>query len=196
MLATDDLLQLADTARAHSISLLQLVPSVVQAILSAGGPLLIPSLRVMVLTGEALPRPLLDTLLLAHPHVMLLNHYGCTEAADTTSSWQCTAPMGPAPIGKPVRYRMVHLLDSEQRPVPIGTVGKVWVLGVGVAEGYLHQPALTAAKFSNREHYKAFATGDRASWSRGGLLLFAGREDEQVQLALALALTLRMSRCS
>ena len=50
------------------------------------------------------------------------------------------------PIGRPIWNTQVYVLEQEQRPVPLGVMGELYLGGVGVGRGYW-QRALTAEKF-------------------------------------------------
>lgn len=50
-------------------------------------------------------------------------------------------------IGKPVPNTNVYLLDEDESPLPIGSVGVMWAGGHCVAKGYVDLPELTAKKF-------------------------------------------------
>jgi O-succinylbenzoic acid--CoA ligase len=67
--------------------------------------------------------------------------------------------------------------------VPIGTTtvriedGEVWQHGPGLAEGYLGDPELTAARFPERDGLRWYATGDAGAWD-GERLAVTGRLDD------------------
>jgi O-succinylbenzoic acid--CoA ligase len=55
--------------------------------------------------------------------------------------------------------------------------GEVWLHGPSLAEGYLGDPELTAARFRERDGLRWFATGDAGEWD-GDRLRIAGRLDD------------------
>jgi aryl carrier-like protein len=71
--------------------------------------------------------------------------------------------------------------------VPAGIPGELLIGGLGVAQGYLDRPELTAEKFivdslSQRADGRLYRTGDLARWRRDGRLEVVGRIDHQVKL--------------
>ncbi|MFI6321641.1 amino acid adenylation domain-containing protein [Nonomuraea sp. NPDC050556] len=91
------------------------------------------------------------------------------------------------PIGTPIRGTDVCILDEDLMPVPPGVVGELCVSGVGLARGYLHQPALTADRFvphpeARRPGERVYRTGDRALRRFDGRLELHGRIDHQIKI--------------
>ncbi|WP_374336347.1 amino acid adenylation domain-containing protein [Leeia sp.] len=120
----------------------------------------------------------------------LYNQYGPTEthvvtqfALDVTcmASW----PAFP-PIGRPIDNVRTYVLDAQLQPVPAGVVGELYLAGVAVAKGYLHQDALTAERFLadpfQPQGERMYRSGDLARWNRDGQLEYIGRADQQVKL--------------
>ena len=114
-----------------------------------------------------------------------------TEASIDVSDWQCDpeSPLFTVPIGKPIDNTQLYVLDSQQRPLPQGLAGELYIGGIGLARGYLNQPELTAQKFIDSpfssEHklsQKLYKTGDLARRLPDGNLDFIGRIDNQVKL--------------
>ncbi|NKQ37394.1 MAG: amino acid adenylation domain-containing protein [Chloroflexi bacterium] len=142
------------------------------------------------------------------------NGYGPTEATVGPALHEVDPDSLPpqatsVPIGRPIANMQMYLLDKEQRPVPIGVPGEIYIGGVGLARGYLHRPELTAERFvqlsviGNRlsvignqspatDHrppttdYRlpttVYRTGDLARRLPDGTLEFLGRVDNQVKL--------------
>ncbi len=155
----------------------------------------------MLCGGEAMTRDLANKLLARGDR--LWNLYGPTET--TIWSTMCRVLPGDEPIsiGRPIDNTQIHILDAELRPVPVGSVGELYIGGVGLARGYLHRPELTAEKFiaspfaaAGREstnHADAgspttesdtliYRTGDLARYLPDGRIECLGRVDHQVKI--------------
>lgn len=124
-----------------------------------------------------------------YPDLTLINAYSPLEAMMVTL-WHPVRVMdgrhGPVPLGRPVAGKHVYLLDECLRVVPAGVVGEIYLGGIGLSDGYLAQPALTAERFVADPYGSAgermYRSGDLARWSPDGVMEFAGRADDQVKL--------------
>ncbi|WP_166220681.1 non-ribosomal peptide synthetase [Pseudomonas atagonensis] len=145
--------------------------------------------------GKNLQHPTLRTLLIGGDRLRqfnraqsfeVINNYGPTEATVVATSGRIEAGQL-LHIGKPVSNATVYLLDEQQRPVPPGVTGELYVGGAGVARGYLNRPELTAERFL-RDPFSAeldarlYRTGDLARWRTDGNLEYLGRNDDQVKI--------------
>ncbi|MBB2488242.1 AMP-binding protein, partial [Mitsuaria sp. WAJ17] len=89
--------------------------------------------------------------------------------------------------GAAISNTRLYVLDAQQREVPLGAVGELYIGGASVARGYLGQPELTQERFLADPFVKdgagrMYRTGDLVRWLETGRLAFVGRNDEQVKL--------------
>ena len=125
-------------------------------------------------------------------HCQLYNCYGPSEA-DLVTAYSFSKnpdewPLYP-PIGKPTVNVKVYLLDDDLQPVPLGSVGELYVSGAGLARGYFNRPELTAEKFipnpfslDSTIDYYLYKTGDLARYLADGNIEFLGRIDDRVKI--------------
>ncbi|MHC5729358.1 MAG: non-ribosomal peptide synthetase, partial [Nostoc sp.] len=86
--------------------------------------------------------------------------------------------------GRPITNTQIYILNQYLQPVPIGTIGELYIGGEGLARGYLNQPELTAQKFISHpfSNGKLYKTGDLARYLPDGDIEFIGRIDNQVKI--------------
>ncbi len=138
-----------------------------------------------VVGAEPLPKELCARLLDAYPS--LFNFYGPTETTVWSTYHEFRSKDEPLTIGRPLANTQVYILDRNQRPVPIGVAGELYIGGNGVTKGYLKRPELTADKFipdpfNGRTDAKLYRTGDLARYLKDGQIEFLGRVDNQIKL--------------
>ncbi|KPG85161.1 non-ribosomal peptide synthetase [Pseudomonas sp. RIT-PI-o] len=139
-----------------------------------------PTLRTLLIGGDRLRQ------FSRNQRFDVINNYGPTETTVVATSGRIDSADA-LHIGKPVSNATVYLLDEQQRPVPIGAVGELYIGGSGVARGYLNQPQLTAERFlrdpfSSAPHARMYRSGDLARWRCDGTLEYLGRNDDQVKI--------------
>ncbi|HEY6333576.1 MAG TPA: amino acid adenylation domain-containing protein [Blastocatellia bacterium] len=193
---TKDPLALVSTVERESITVLEIVPSMLQTMLDVadghawGAPEQLP-LRWLVSTGEALNPELSRRWLALYPGIRLMNAYGPTECSDDVTQAVIDSPPGPdeniSPIGFPVSGMTARILDSRLRPVPTEFRGELCFAGVGVGRGYFDDPFRTAEVFKPDPYtgvpgIRMYQTGDIGRRRRDGRLEFFGRTDQQVKL--------------
>nr|WP_253774194.1 non-ribosomal peptide synthetase [Goodfellowiella coeruleoviolacea] len=146
----------------------------------------------LVLGGESLLGSAVRAFLAEHPGTRVRNEYGPTETtvgcttltADRESAG--ALPDGVLALGVPMRNTRMYVLDAALRPVPPGVVGELYIAGAQLARGYVHNPALSAARFVADPHgapgERMYRSGDLGRWRADGVLEFAGRVDDQVKV--------------
>ncbi|WNJ20467.1 long-chain fatty acid--CoA ligase [Pontibacter sp. G13] len=101
------------------------------------------ALRYMVVGGEPMPIPLIETW--ADKGVPVRQGFGMTEAGPNLFSLhQQDAIRKKGSIGQPNFYLEVKILDDDHQPVPDGQSGELCVRGAVVTPGYWENPTATA----------------------------------------------------
>ncbi|MFE3600456.1 amino acid adenylation domain-containing protein [Streptomyces sp. NPDC059142] len=180
------------TVERHGVTILQCVPTLLQALLDTEKFPACRSLRRIFSGGEALSRSLAAQCLDTMPDARLVNLYGPTECTINASSFvvdRAALEDGPLvmPIGTPVNDTSLHVLKEDGEPVSAGEIGELYIGGVQVARGYLGRPDLTgdrflADPFSDAPGSRLYRTGDLAHVNADGTVQFVGRADNQVKL--------------
>jgi amino acid adenylation domain-containing protein len=177
-----------DAVRDHDVTVLQVVPSLLDML--ADEPRLSDcrTLRRVFVGGEALTTDVagrFSGLVGAELH----NLYGVTEGCidSTWHAWGDSAGGSVVPIGRPIANVRVYLLDRWLQPVPVGVSGELYVGGVCVARGYVNRPELTAERFvpdpfGDQPGARMYRTGDLARYRSDGTIEYLGRLDHQVKL--------------
>lgn len=148
------------------------------------------SLRLVITGGEAIRTDVVEQLFAALPECIMVNHYGPTETtigtlAKVFNRVTFGAFKQQPVIGRPISESRVFVLDQNLQTVPVGITGEIAVSGNGLAIGYLNQPELTAAKFTESPFEKGrrlYLTGDLGYYTEKGEIVFLGRKDNQVKI--------------
>lgn len=179
---------LCDTVIAESISTLQLVPTQLRMLLDEPAFERCTSLKRVFCGGEVLTCALRDRFFESQK-AELINLYGPTETTIDATFHVCSRSGGArnVPIGRPIANTSVYLLDEGLRPVPLGVIGELFIGGVGVGLGYLHNAALTQERFISDPFSDVlgaclYRTGDLGRFLSDGSIEFIGRKDQQIKL--------------
>ncbi|WP_339511805.1 non-ribosomal peptide synthase/polyketide synthase [Pseudomonas sp. RL_15y_Pfl2_60] len=175
---------LSQLIQQEQVTTLHFVPSMLRAFVEEPSLTDCHSLRQVFASGEALPVDLVRRFMGQHP-AALVNLYGPTEAAIDVSVWRCSKDDQIVPIGKPIANLRLYILDQSMQPLPIGSIGELYIGGVGVARGYLKRPELTQERFLASpfvEGDRLYRTGDRCRFLADGNIEYLGRLDHQVKL--------------
>ena len=151
---------------------------------------LLSSLRWLLLGGEPISMPrLLPWLNSTACQAKLVNTYGPTECTDICAAYLVEEPEQwlekSVPIGKPIPNVKLLVLDHNQKLLPLGIAGELYIAGEGVGIGYLNNAELTQERFilwNEDSKVRCYKTGDLVRWLPDGNLESLGRLDNQVKI--------------
>jgi len=141
---------IAREVQRHSVSVLQLTPSLLRSIHEMDSSSL-GRLRALVCGGDRLPCRLAADVL-GGSGLRLLNAYGPSECCIQVTLGEVD-PKGfiqessSAPIGDPMPNSGMHVLGESLEPLLDGSTGRLFLAGCPVGHGYCADPAETAAAF-------------------------------------------------
>ncbi|MFD9038572.1 amino acid adenylation domain-containing protein [Streptomyces bottropensis] len=116
----------------------------------------------------------------------IANLYGPTEATvNATCHIIDTRPgddVRHLPIGRPIDGTELAVIGEDGHERAPGEPGELLIAGTGLTPGYLGDPGLTAAAFTERDGRRWYRSGDRVRRGADGVLEFLGRLDDQVKV--------------
>jgi D-alanine--poly(phosphoribitol) ligase subunit 1 len=151
-------------------------------------PKVFPSLRYSWFGGEALPLSSAVAWRRAAPDSILDNFYGPTEGTAGCMGYRFSEPAVVTPerqilsIGRPFPGTTAAIVSPMLEFLSRGSVGELALSGVQLTDGYLDDPARTAARFPVIDGRRWYLTGDRAYQDASGNYHHMGRVDHQVKI--------------
>jgi long-chain acyl-CoA synthetase len=135
------------------------------------------SLRIAISGGASIPGPVLEAFEKRFG-VLILEGYGLTETASTTTFNINATERRVYSVGKPIWGTQTEVWDDTGNALPAGkeNVGEVVTRGMHVMKGYLNDPEATAAAFADGW----FHTGDLGYFDKDGFLFIVGRIKELI----------------
>ncbi|MBQ6131554.1 MAG: amino acid adenylation domain-containing protein, partial [Selenomonadaceae bacterium] len=131
--------------------------------------------------AEAFPAALFTKLRAVNPDIYIMNGYGPTEAT-ISCTMKAIESAENITIGLPNSNVQVVMTDEKNRPLPIGALGEMTILGDGIGRGYINRDDLTQKVFIKLWGKAAYKSGDLARLLPNGEIAFHGRTDNQVKL--------------
>ena len=173
---------------AHKITIVDLVPSLLETLVEDDEFVACTGLRRVVVGGQEVTPALVERFH-ERMHAELHNIYGPTEATIGVTAARClpVPARERVPIGRVGHNMQAYVLDRALNPMPVGIPGELCVAGECLARGYADDPALTAERFvpnpfSHEPGARLYRTGDLARYAEDGTLEYVGRIDDQIKL--------------
>jgi amino acid adenylation domain-containing protein/thioester reductase-like protein len=193
----DGILDLAATVEViarHGATMTDFVPSIFNTLVAMMGeqPDLITkmtSLRRVLIGGEEANAQTVQAFRAMLPGAVVVNTYGPTECSIGSVFHEITDDdTDTIPIGRPIDNTYAVIVDDQMRPAGPGELGEILLGGECLGLGYLNAPDRTSAAFVPNPFPaipgpRLYRTGDLGRYRPDGLLLFAGRQDQQVKIA-------------
>ncbi|MEV1331817.1 AMP-binding protein [Micromonospora costi] len=157
---------------AHRCDALFAVPVMVQRLMEVPPPDPRPPLKVVAVSGSALPGGLAPRFMDVYGDA-LYNLYGSTEVSWASIAGPADLRAAPTTSGRPPHGTRLRILDAEGQPVPDGQVGRIFVGNEMLFEGYTSgatRPSLDGL----------LDTGDLGRLTADGLLFVDGRADDMI----------------
>jgi amino acid adenylation domain-containing protein/non-ribosomal peptide synthase protein (TIGR01720 family) len=153
-------------------------------------------IRLCITGGEMLTAEHLQRINSAFQPEYFFNAYGPTETVvmplASLAPKKLADHLSSVPIGRLVGDRVAYILDTDLSLVPQGSIGELYVGGLGLARGYHQRKGLTAERFIPNPftsdkliHDSAgrlYRTGDLVRQGIDGLVEYVGRADYQVKI--------------
>ncbi|WP_425301083.1 amino acid adenylation domain-containing protein, partial [Nocardia neocaledoniensis] len=170
---------LADTITSTGVTHLVAPPAVLTTLPTAA----VAGVRTIVTGGESCPPELVARL--GHSRTFL-SSYGPAEATVAVTMSTPLSKDDAGDLGAPLPGCGLAVLDRWLRPVPPGAVGELYLMGPGLARGYVGAPARTAERFVadpfGAPGERMYRTGDLVRRTTTNRLNYVGRNDSQVKL--------------
>ncbi|MGZ4436076.1 MAG: long-chain-fatty-acid--CoA ligase [Nocardioidaceae bacterium] len=168
-----------DAIEKHRATLFSGVPTMYVALLQAASEERdLSSLRVAISGGAAMPGEVIRAFEQRFGGVVVLEGYGLSETASTTTFNVSAEQRKVLSIGKPVWGVEVRIVDVDDKPLPPGAdnVGEIVVRGHNVMKGYYKNPEATAEAMRGGW----FHTGDLAYADEDGYVFVVDRKKDLV----------------
>ena len=144
----------------------------------------VPTLKRLIFGGEALTEESFLKIKCSKG-CDIITEYGLVETSVTSSVGFVKNALQTMTLGMPISNTKFYILDKLLQPLPINTIGEIFIGGVGIAQGYLNNNQLTDERFIEDpfDHSeRLYRTGDLGRYLEDGNIEFIGRNDHQVKI--------------
>ena len=146
------------------------------------------SLRLVMMSGDWVPVSLPGRIRNLFQNVEIVALGGATEGSIWSNHFEIPEVVPEdwksIPYGKPLANQKYYVLDQHMEDCPDWVPGTLYIVGDGVAQGYLNDKEKTEDKFVvlDRTGERLYCTGDMGRYWSDGNIEFLGRLDNQVKI--------------
>lgn len=168
----------------NKITRIFLTPSYIKLLIANNKLVDLKEVRIIEVSGESYSHDLVETLNKVLPNTIILNRYGCTEAASVvyhTFSKELPISGRRIPSGKPIYNTEIIVCNEEDQIVPIGVIGTILIKSDCLSLGYVNTEA-NKNKFIEREGTIWLNTEDLGYIGEDGNLYYVSRGTRMVKI--------------
>ncbi|CAO2658275.1 Nn.00g059980.m01.CDS01 [Neocucurbitaria sp. VM-36] len=166
--------ELPKVINALEVDLLDLTPSIAVSLRRSE----LPKVKWLYCIGEIMPFDIVKEWVGA-----CVNSYGPTEAAFCTTMFLVTKQSNTSVIGKPFPTTSFAIFPPRiDRPLPLLSIGELYIGGAQLARCYLGKSQLTRERFVSKCGQRFYKSGDIVRMLGDGNFEFIGRADDQVKI--------------
>ncbi|MFD1412536.1 class I adenylate-forming enzyme family protein [Oceanobacillus jeddahense] len=176
-----DIVAMLQSIQKHQCTFMTGVPAVYRSIVNhlrdSSTTYDLSSLRFVLCGSSDVPKELLDEI---HKRMgtEVYEGYGLTEGGPIVlASRKGFSKLGSA--GLPVPGCSIKIMSEEEKPLPAGEIGELWVNNPGIADGYWNLPEVSKKRFTADGWLK---TGDSAYQDEDGFVYIVGRKDDMINI--------------
>jgi len=173
----------------HKVTAVHFVPAMLEFFLLSIATGDCSTLNFIASSGEALTPFQANLSNDRLPGAKLYNLYGPTETSIHSTVWPVPYNKGNVEkilIGKPIDDTEIIIVNEQNHVQTVGSIGEIYIAGIGLARGYLNKPGLTAERFIKESFTgkitRYYKTGDFGRYLEDGNLEYLGRVDDQVKI--------------
>jgi acyl-coenzyme A synthetase/AMP-(fatty) acid ligase len=153
-----------------------MLPSLYGIVLRSGLRRQVGALDTVIVAGEECTPELVRRHFATAPDVRLYNEYGPTEYTVWATWHECRPAdqeLPKVPIGRPIPGARAYVRGADGAPAGVDEPGELYLDGPGLAE---------PERLPIFGGLRLYRTGDYVSRTADGLLIFHGRQDDQLKL--------------
>ena len=171
----------------YAINYAIIVPSVLAMLRPYFEDIDLPNLKVVALSGEAVPLKLTEEFQLCCPNASFFNYYGPTECTIFCTAYaiprtEIKSANGIVSIGKPTLNSVYKLCELPKDGEELNASSELHIGGEQVSIGYVQNEEMNKTLFYKNGETPYYNTGDLVFCDDMGFLYYLGRKDQQVKI--------------